>query len=263
MFQAAVDYFNPRTRVGCDDEMQWGNRFCQYFNPRTRVGCDITSVLPPERVYHFNPRTRVGCDHDLSDSVVLLDISIHAPAWGATVNSRSKTSCIPISIHAPAWGATMKCNGGIDFVSISIHAPAWGATSPGIAAPPVVFYFNPRTRVGCDAPINMGRIFFCLFQSTHPRGVRLSSYSLKSFRRNFNPRTRVGCDYFRENCYYPALISIHAPAWGATGRHTAACAGIAISIHAPAWGATLFVALFHIKAQFQSTHPRGVRQSIL
>ena len=120
-------------------------------------------------------------------------------------------------------------------------------------------YFNPRTRVGCDAPINMGRIFFCLFQSTHPRGVRLSSYSLKSFRRNFNPRTRVGCDYFRENCYYPALISIHAPAWGATGRHTAACAGIAISIHAPAWGATLFVSLFHIKAQFQSTHPRGVR----
>ena len=84
LFQAAVDYFNPRTRVGCDDEMQWGNRFCQYFNPRTRVGCDITSVLPPERVYHFNPRTRVGCDHDLSDSVVLLDISIHAPAWGAT-----------------------------------------------------------------------------------------------------------------------------------------------------------------------------------
>ena len=191
-------------------------------------------------------------------------ISIHAPAWGAT---GLRLCCfrrrLIISIHAPAWGATMKCNGGIDFVSISIHAPAWGATSPGIAAPPVVFYFNPRTRVGCDAPINMGRIFFCLFQSTHPRGVRLSSYSLKSFRRNFNPRTRVGCDYFRENCYYPALISIHAPAWGATGRHTAACAGIAISIHAPAWGATLFVALFHIKAQFQSTHPRGVRQSIL
>ena len=241
MFQAAVDYFNPRTRVGCDDEMQWGNRFCQYFNPRTRVGCDITSVLPPERVYHFNPRTRVGCDHDLSDSVVLLDISIHAPAWGATVNSRSKTSCIPISIHAPAWGAT----------------------SPGIAAPPVVFYFNPRTRVGCDAPINMGRIFFCLFQSTHPRGVRLSSYSLKSFRRNFNPRTRVGCDGYYAVIISPLMISIHAPAWGATiSVRTATTLLLFQSTH-PRGVRRVDIQQLAQVLRFQSTHPRGVRQSIL
>ena len=124
--------------------------------------------------------------------------------------------------------------------------------------------FNPRTRVGCDGALHPVGELRDAFQSTHPRGVRLFVACRFSAAQYFNPRTRVGCDnYFRENCYYPALISIHAPAWGATGRHTAACAGIAISIHAPAWGATLFVALFHIKAQFQSTHPRGVRQSIL
>ena len=35
-----------------------------------------------------------------------LDISIHAPAWGATGRSQSAMSLIQISIHAPAWGAT-------------------------------------------------------------------------------------------------------------------------------------------------------------
>ncbi|EEX75949.1 hypothetical protein SELSPUOL_02677 [Selenomonas sputigena ATCC 35185] len=38
-----------------------------------------------------------------------------------------------------------------------------------------------------------------------------------------------------------ALISIHAPAWGATRTAEIAREMTAISIHAPAWGATLEV----------------------
>ena len=61
-----------------------------------------------------------------------LDVSIHAPAWGATIlllrtspvvlgfNPRTRVGCdileiIPeqpcrnVSIHAPAWGATTSC----------------------------------------------------------------------------------------------------------------------------------------------------------
>ena len=34
------------------------------------------------------------------------------------------------------------------------------------------------------------------------------------------------------------MISIHAPAWGATGNGRYYMARICISIHAPAWGAT-------------------------
>ena len=33
-------------------------------------------------------------------------ISIHAPAWGATLKPESKYIVDDISIHAPAWGAT-------------------------------------------------------------------------------------------------------------------------------------------------------------
>ncbi|EEX75944.1 hypothetical protein SELSPUOL_02672 [Selenomonas sputigena ATCC 35185] len=36
------------------------------------------------------------------------------------------------------------------------------------------------------------------------------------------------------------MISIHAPAWGATCRFQAELPNIVISIHAPAWGATSF-----------------------
>ena len=103
---------------------------------------------------------------------------------------------------------------------ISIYAPAWGATLRG------------------GLKTDAGR-----FQSTHPRGVRLFVACRFSAAQYFNPRTRVGCDnYFRENCYYPALISIHAPAWGATERDDLRD---------------------EISDIFQSTHPRGVRLSTL
>ncbi len=56
------------------------------FNPRTRVGCDpkfSTTLRRPVR--RFNPRTRVGCDIRLFDpDHVSAEVSIHAPAWGAT-----------------------------------------------------------------------------------------------------------------------------------------------------------------------------------
>ena len=55
-------------------------------------------------------------------------ISIHAPAWGATIVPYLGDYVIQISIHAPAWGATNLQPGAGPMVLISIHAPAWGAT---------------------------------------------------------------------------------------------------------------------------------------
>ena len=55
--------------------------------------------------------------------------------------------------------------------------------------------FNPRTRVGCDAFDG---------QACPPA-------------QGFNPRTRVGCDEQTVHAVRDAgLVSIHAPAWGAT-----------------------------------------------
>jgi len=79
------------------------------------------------------------------------DVSIHAPAWGATRTRRvSAPKPEPVSIHAPAWGATALLRGEL----------------PGLCG------FNPRTRVGCDLLLLLSRATCLLFQSTHPRGVR-------------------------------------------------------------------------------------------
>ena len=78
--------------------------------------------------------------------------------------------------------------------------------------------FNPRARVGRDkaGEETVGGAY--KFQSTRPRGARLSSASP-----DFNSSS----------------VSIHAPAWGATELDRKALAEHMVSIHAPAWGATL------------------------
>ena len=46
-------------------------------------------------------RDLIQCRADIA-----LTISIHAPAWGATLFKRHILAIPRISIHAPAWGAT-------------------------------------------------------------------------------------------------------------------------------------------------------------
>ena len=78
-------YFNPRTREGCDRPGSDGNTTPRHFNPRTREGCDSSHSKNSDALSHFNPRTREGCDDALvSCADKVLDISIHAPARGAT-----------------------------------------------------------------------------------------------------------------------------------------------------------------------------------
>ena len=75
--------------------------------------------------------------------------------------------------------------------------------------------FNPRTRMGCDT-IAFPYVVDGLFQSTHPHGVRRRGASLHRSLGCFNPRTRMGCDLPVSVEQFPFLVSIHAPAWGAT-----------------------------------------------
>ncbi len=145
----------------------------------------------------FNPRTRMGCDFYNSTLRRLINVSIHAPAWGATVTNALRAGVPIVSIHAPAWGATFKSMAIINgIVEVSIHAPAWGATSRITGD-----IFIPFS-VSIHAPAwgATARPCFCAkyqpkFQSTHPHGVRPKCTSLVAI---------------------PMLVSIHAPAWGAT-----------------------------------------------
>ena len=119
------------------------------FNPRTRVGCDNEYGHVSHHPISFNPRTRVGCDMLKLDFEHELDVSIHAPVWGATALQHQGLICPWVSIHAPVWGATLSSCALVASKGVSIHAPVWGATKSAISPPPVVS-FNPRTRVGCD-----------------------------------------------------------------------------------------------------------------
>jgi len=55
---------------------------------------------------------------------------------------------------------------------------------------------------------------------------------------SFNPRTRKGCDFGKDAVTLDLIVSIHAPARGATYRAHREHKGSVVSIHAPARGAT-------------------------
>ena len=146
--------FNPRTRVGCDvtastllpSEWQFqsthprgvrrdpfvkdftGRSWFQSTHPRgvrlyvILVGCSVT------KFQSTHPR---GVRHEwYRDQDLEAEVSIHAPAWGATSTDDDRAGMFSwVSIHAPAWGAT----------------DTWMMGEAGVRA-----RFNPRTRVGCD-----------------------------------------------------------------------------------------------------------------
>ena len=166
------------------------------FNPRTPVGCDAIGPAVHSPAAEFQSTHPSGVRLDRPTGVWVLEvISIHAPQWGATPRvkgaiekpsrfqsthpsgvrhsfvsrqflSRQFQSTHPsgvrpsrlarhvahrlISIHAPQWGATFLIGSVTTPVGISIHAPQWGATLTALS--------------GCG--------LFCVFQSTHPSGVR-------------------------------------------------------------------------------------------
>jgi len=98
--------FNPRARVGRDTPMARSTLSSMSFNPRARVGRDQVKVRWSIYRPGFNPRARVGRDAALLCLSLSANVSIHAPAWGATCKPWEDILLVPVSIHAPAWGAT-------------------------------------------------------------------------------------------------------------------------------------------------------------
>ena len=76
----------------------------------------------------------------------------------------------------------------------------------------------------------------------------------------FNPRARMGRDVWNAQYQQRPTVSIHAPAWDATGDTVRIREKITVSIHAPAWDATSSVCWIGSFCLFQSTRPHGTRQ---
>ena len=79
--------------------------------------------------------------------------------------------------------------------------------------------FNPRSREGSDGISSGESSGMFMFQSTLPRRERRSSHlaDCKWFH-CFNPRSREGSDKNEIEEVEDFIVSIHAPAKGATGR---------------------------------------------
>ena len=132
-----------------------------------------------------------------------------------------------------------------------------------LPSPRMVASFNPRARVGRDDDCTKGHDAIHQFQSTRPRGARLSSdvrspdqsafqstrprgarpgapCRVRSRRSSFNPRARVG----RDSSSTTGIVSLDK--FQSTrprgARHAELIGSLAhaarVSIHAPAWGAT-------------------------
>ena len=167
------------------------------------------------------------------------EVSIHAPARGATLISEPVFWCFAVSIHAPARGATSLRSG--------LYKRGKG--------------FNSRTREGCDVATVPRSSLTWLFQFTHPRGVRpsvISRWSCGSWFQFTHPRgvrplaSQPPCAGTVFQFTHPRgvrhkevadfgdldVVSIHAPARGATDLQCRLSRGTRVSIHAPARGAT-------------------------
>ena len=143
--------------------------------------------------------------------------------------------------------------------TISIHAPARGATCPALWSPRIAKFQSTLPRgerqfTGRLLDMQMG------FQSTLPRGERRPDSKRQRQSDDFNPRSREGSDQAIIDVENNVMISIHAPARGATAKPVHPCypqryfnprsregsdaschqqsRNPQISIHAPARGAT-------------------------
>jgi len=281
--------FNPRTREGCDDEtgkqlFSKSGEF-QSTHPR-RVRLHLIRIRSGSG--HFNPRTREGCDHVLLELVAhLFEISIHAPAKGATllaeifrIDPEVFQSTHPRRVRRPANSS--RTSGSSNFNPRTREG--CDSNSPMLKNP--VEYFNPRTREGCDPGPGKGdavgiwisihapakgatascRIHLSpcsTFQSTHPRRVRLLEDSITTktnpFQSTHPRRVRpAGC---RRCCRSHRDFNPRTREGCDVFVHVGVGVGQVISIHAPAKGATSAPITGSQGARFQSTHPRRVRLS--
>ena len=116
----------PRRERPRAKSLPWLRAVFQSTLPR-RERQKVTNSKGQGSIY-FNPRSREGSDITDAESSSLLDISIHAPAKGAT-----------------GWICLYRAQR-----RISIHAPAKGATTASPTNKEGIRYFNPRSREGSD-----------------------------------------------------------------------------------------------------------------
>ena len=111
---------------------------------------DANGNIAPDKFQSTRPR---GARRDLLDDCKMADQFQSTRPRGArpleVIHTRFD---LDVSIHAPAWGATHIDHLHVPGRGVSIHAPAWGATPCASLFRRLNSSFNPRARVGRDHP---------------------------------------------------------------------------------------------------------------
>ena len=269
-------------------------------------GATILGGLLQQSGINFNPRTPVGCDPLTYASCICQNVfqSTHPSGVRQHLISHLRF-LLDISIHAPQWGATFALpRRGLFHVFQSTHPSGVRLISRSSSRSSREFQSTHPS--GVRLVWSLPGISRCRFQSTHPSGVRHHTTTRRSNdQRYFNPRTPVGCDrvsrawtcvgwrfqsthpsgvrrQVNNNCLVSGVFQSTHPSGvrrcaGQNGspprrdfnpRTPVGCdpasgspsAWRTISIHAPQWGATSGAPASARCVEFQSTHPSGVRQ---
>ena len=144
-----------------------------------------------------------------------------------------------VSIHAPARGATFYLVFNGEMFCVSIHAPARGATTDVGRALLNTSQFQSTLPRGERHGKRLVLDRWKAFQSTLPRGERPNRPYVSTHRYRFNPRSREGSDIARPTvadfkaAFQSTLPRGERPEGVATPKRYRA-----VSIHAPARGAT-------------------------
>ena len=246
-------------------------------------GATILGGLLQQSGINFNPRTPVGCDPLTYASCICQNVfqSTHPSGVRQHLISHLRF-LLDISIHAPQWGATFALpRRGLFHVFQSTHPSGVRLISRSSSRSSREFQSTHPS--GVRLVWSLPGISRCRFQSTHPSGVRHHTTTRRSNdQRYFNPRTPVGCDrvsrawtcvgwrfqsthpsgvrrQVNNNCLVSGVFQSTHPS-GVRLYHDAATAYCRlISIHAPQWGATQLLVPRRLGGRFQSTHPSGVR----
>ncbi len=169
-------YFNPRSREGSDSSAN------SIINRQTLFQSTLPrrerhpAPLPSHPLQHFNPRSREGSDQRPQQAAAQgAEISIHAPAKGATSRIMSIASTVSIFQSTlprrERRGRSAHCGTSSTFQST---LPRRERRSAGLAPAFSSMHFNPRSREGSDVagrPIAASEPF----QSTLPRRERRAS----------------------------------------------------------------------------------------
>ena len=229
--------FNSRSRMGSDRAKRPPPALHGCFNSRSRMGSDIAGTTTGIALVVSIHAPAWGATRVRTLGVDLFVVSIHAPAWGATRKSLGLEEFCLFQFTLPHGERPSALHAYLVAEEVSIHAPAWGATSRP-AGPRPSRCFNSRSRMGSDLRPRRGPKGPASFNSRSRMGSDQNPFSIARRPWGFNSRSRMGSDPPPSTASNTVQSFNSRSRMGSDPRLAQHSERVRVSIHAPAWGAT-------------------------